>query len=144
MAAVILFDGVCDFCNGAVNFVIGRDKAEYFKFAALQSDLGSQLRSKYAIDEIETDSVILIENGIAYLRSTAALRIARHLDGIWSWSYVFIVVPRRIRDWAYNLFAKYRYKLFGRQETCLIPTPDVRARFLQTEPRVPEHPVAHP
>ena len=130
MPAVILFDGVCNFCNGAVNFVIEHDKAGYFKFAALQTDLGLELRTKHNIDEIETDSVILIEDDKAYVHSTAALRIAKHLDGIWSWSYVFIVVPGRMRDWAYEFFAKYRYKLFGRQEACMIPTPDVRARFL--------------
>ena len=130
MPAVILFDGVCNFCNGAVNFVIEHDKAGYFKFAALQTDLGLELRTKHNIDEVETDSVILIENDMAYVHSTAALRIARHLDGIWSCAYVFIVVPGRMRDWAYRLFAKYRYRLFGRQDTCMMPTPDVRARFL--------------
>ena len=130
MSAIVLFDGVCNFCNGAVNFVIEHDKAGYFKFAALQTDIGLELREKFGIDEVETDSVILIEDDTAYLHSTAALRIAKQLDGIWSWSYAFIIVPRAIRDWAYKNFAKYRYKLFGRQEACMLPTPEVKARFI--------------
>ncbi len=130
MSAIILFDGVCNFCNGAVNFVIDHDKAGYFKFAAIQSDLGMELRTKHGIDEVETDSVILIEDDTAYLHSTAALRIANHLDGIWSWSNAFIIVPVSIRDWGYKKFAKYRYRLFGRQEACMLPTPDVKARFI--------------
>jgi len=130
MSAIILFDGVCNFCNGAVNFVIDHDKAGYFRFAALQSELGVELLSKYGIEVADTDSVILIEDEAAYIHSTAALRIAKRLDGIWSRSYVFIVVPRPIRDWCYKAFARYRYRLFGRQEACMLPTTEVRARFL--------------
>lgn len=130
MSAIILFDGVCNFCNGAVKFVIERDRAGYFKFAALQSEVGEELRLKYQIDDNETDSVILIEHDKAYLHSTAALRIARRLDRVWSLGYAFIVVPRPLRDMFYRLFAKYRYRLFGRREECMIPTADVRTRFL--------------
>jgi len=130
MSAIVLFDGVCNFCNGAINFVIERDRAGYFKFAALQSDFGVELREKYNVSESDTDSVVVIENEKAYLHSTAALRIAKHLDGIWSWGYVFVIVPRPIRDWAYKTFAKYRYWLFGKQEACMLPTADVRTRFL--------------
>ena len=130
MHAVILFDGVCNFCNGAVNFVIARDPSGYFKFAALQSEAGEELSDKYGIDKVETDSVVLIEDDQAYLHSSAALRIVRKLPGAWPALYGFIIVPRPIRDWAYKLFAKNRYRLFGRQEQCMIPTPEVRARFL--------------
>jgi len=130
MPAIILFDGVCNFCNGAVNFVIDRDQAGYFKFAALQSEAGEEMRDKYGIDKVETDSVVLIEDDKAYLHSSAALRIARKLPGAWPLLYGFIIVPRSIRDWAYKLFARNRYRLFGRQEQCMIPTPEVRARFL--------------
>ena len=130
MSALVLFDGVCNFCNGAVNFVIDRDRDGYFKFAPLQSEIGEEMRDRHGIDKLSTDSIVLIENEKAYLHSTAALKIAGRLSGLWPVFYAFIVVPRPIRDWAYKLFAKYRYKLFGRQDACMIPTPEVRARFL--------------
>ena len=130
MGAVVLFDGVCNFCNATINFVIEHDRASYFKFAPLQSEIGERLMAEHGIDRVETDSVILVEDGKAYTHSDAALRIARRLDGIWSWVYTFRIVPRFIRDAAYRLFAKNRYRLFGRQDACMMPTPEVRARFL--------------
>lgn len=130
MGAIILFDGVCNFCNGAVNFVINRDREGYFKFAVLQSKMGEELLDRYRIDKVETDSVVLIEDDKAYLFSSAALRIVRRLPGIWPVLYGFIVLPESIRDRAYKLFASYRYRLFGRREECMIPTPEIRARFL--------------
>jgi predicted DCC family thiol-disulfide oxidoreductase YuxK len=130
MGAIILFDGVCNFCNAAVNWVIERDRAGYFKFAALQSEIGQELSAKHGIDRNETDSVILVEDEKVYTYSTAALRIARKLSGIWSWTYAFIVIPKAIRDLFYKLFARYRYRLFGKQDACMIPTPEIRARFL--------------
>ena len=130
MSAIILFDGVCNFCNGSVNFIIERDRAGYFKFAPLQSEIGERLLAENGIDRAKTDSVILIENGKAYVYSTAALRIARRLDGAWKLLYGLIVVPAFIRNFFYKLFARNRYKMFGRQDACMMPTPDVRARFL--------------
>jgi len=130
MSAIILFDGVCNFCNASVNFVIARDRAGYFKFAPLQSEIGEDVIERHGIDTTETDSVILVEDNFAYTHSTAALRIARRLDGLWSWLFLFIVIPRPIRDVFYRLFARYRYRLFGRQDACMMPTPDIRARFL--------------
>ena len=130
MGAIVLFDGVCNFCNASVNFVIEHDKAGYFKFAPLQSEIGEQLVAKHGINSAYTDSVIVVENDRAYTHSSAALRIAKQLDGIWSWTYAFIVVPKPIRDLAYRIFAKYRYRLFGRQDACMMPTPEIRARFL--------------
>ncbi len=129
MSSIVLFDGVCNFCNGAVNFIIRNDPDKKFKFAALQSEAGQELRSRFAIGD-DIDSIILVENGKAYLHSTAGLRVAKTLGGIWSLGYVFIVVPAFIRDWAYRLFARNRYKLFGRQDACMLPTPEVRERFL--------------
>lgn len=129
MSFVVLFDGVCNFCNGAVNFIIKHDKNRSFKFAALQSEFGQQKKTEFGIGD-DVDSVVLIENGKAYMHSTAGLRIAKGLGGIWSLAYLFVIVPAFIRDWAYKLFAKYRYRLFGRQEACMLPTPDVRERFL--------------
>lgn len=132
MSATILFDGVCNFCNGSVNFIIDRDPQAYFKFAPLQSEIGEKLLKENGIDKIETDSVVLIEDGKVYTRTTAALRIAKRLSGYWSWFYGFIVVPSFFRDIFYRLFAKYRYKMFGKQEACMLPSPEVRARFLAT------------
>lgn len=130
MSAIVLFDGVCNFCNGSVNFIIERDRAGYFKFAPLQSEIGEQYLEKFEIDRAVTDSVILIENERVFTHSTAALKIARKMDGFWSWFYALIVVPKPFRDFFYKLFAKYRYRLFGRQDACMMPTPDIRQRFL--------------
>lgn len=130
MGAIVLFDGVCNFCNASVNFVIEHDKVGYFKFAPLQSAIGEELVAKHGINTEDTDSVIVVENDRAYTHSSAALRIAKRLDGIWSWTYAFIIVPKPIRDVAYKLFARYRYRLFGRRDACMMPTPEIRARFL--------------
>ena len=129
MERIVLFDGVCNYCNTMVNFTIRHDPEKKFRFATLQSDIGKKLLTAHRIGN-EVDSVILIEDGKAFIHSTAGLRIARNLNGIYSLSYVFILVPAFIRDWAYKLFAKYRYRLLGRTETCMIPTPDVKERFL--------------
>lgn len=130
MGAIVLFDGVCNFCNASVNFVIEHDKAGYFKFAPLQSAIGEELAAKHGIDKIDTDSVIVVENERAYTHSSAAMRIARKLDGIWSMLYVFVVVPKPIRDFFYKVIAKNRYRWFGKQDACMMPTPEIRARFL--------------
>jgi predicted DCC family thiol-disulfide oxidoreductase YuxK len=129
MASIVLFDGVCNFCNAAVNFIIRHDHSQKFKFAPLQSEFGQELRGKHGIGE-DVDSIVLVENDGAYLHSTAALRIAKRLGGVFSLAYGFIIVPPFIRDFLYKTFAKFRYKLFGRRDVCMMPTPDVRARFL--------------
>lgn len=130
MGAIVLFDGVCNFCNGSVNFIIDRDRDGIFKFAPLQSAIGQEMLAKFGINVSETDSIILIEDENAYMYSTAALRIAKRIGGIWSLLYAFIIVPWFIRDWAYRLFAKNRYRLFGKKDACMIPTQNDRARFL--------------
>ena len=141
MGAIVLFDGVCNFCDASVNFVIDRDRDGYFQFAPLQSQAGEKLAREYGLrsetasaesgsDLIPIDSVILIEDGAAYTHSTAALRIVRRLGLPWSLMYAFIVVPKPLRDYFYRLFAKYRYRMFGKKDECMLPTPEVRARFL--------------
>lgn len=130
--AIILFDGVCNFCNNSVNFIIERDPEGYFKFAPLQSEIGEKLLKKNGINKVETDSVVLLENGRAYTHSTAALRVARKLSGAWRYLYGLRFVPQSIRDFAYKLFAQNRYRMFGKQEACMLPTPEIRARFLAT------------
>ncbi len=128
MKSIILFDGVCKFCNGSVNFIIERDKSDRFRFAALQSETGSEYVEKFGLSEI--DSIILVEDDKPFTHSTAALRIARRLGGFWGLFYVFAVVPRFIRDYFYKMFARNRYRLFGRKDECMIPTPEVRQKFL--------------
>ncbi|HTK36991.1 MAG TPA: thiol-disulfide oxidoreductase DCC family protein [Pyrinomonadaceae bacterium] len=129
MEPIILFDGVCNFCNGMVNFIIARDPKAYFKFAPLQSETGQRMRLRFGVDE-SVDSIILIEDESAYVFSTAALRIVKALGGLWRLLYVFIIVPTPIRDLFYRLFARNRYWLFGKKSVCMVPTPDIRARFL--------------
>lgn len=128
--AVVLFDGVCNFCNSAVNFVIEHDKKNYFRFAPLQSESGQKLIKEHHLDSPDIDSVIVIDGGKAFTHSSAALKIIRHLGGIWSVGYAFIIVPKFIRDFFYKLFARYRYRLFGKKDTCMMPTPEIRAKFL--------------
>ncbi|HBR58677.1 MAG TPA: thiol-disulfide oxidoreductase [Blastocatellia bacterium] len=130
MSGIVLFDGICNFCNGSVNFIIERDNAGYFRFAPLQSEYGQVVLHHENINPEETDSLVLVEDDKVFVRSTAALRIARNLDGIWKFAAIFLVVPRPIRDFCYDLFAKYRYRIFGKRDRCMIPTQEVRERFI--------------
>jgi len=129
---IVLFDGVCNFCNRSVNFIIDHDPKNYFRFAALQSETGGRLQREYGIkpEDKSLDSILLIEDKKLHTHSTAALRIARRLSGLWSFAYIFIVVPKPLRDFFYKLFAKNRYRLFGKQDACRLPSPEERARFL--------------
>ncbi|MBL0355804.1 MAG: thiol-disulfide oxidoreductase DCC family protein [Chitinophagaceae bacterium] len=127
---VILFDGVCNLCNGAINLTIKCDKKNRIKFAALQSEAGRQLAKQYGLPENDLRTFLLIENRKVYSRSTAALRVCRLLPGMWPLCYGFIIVPAFIRNGIYDLVAKHRYKWFGRRDQCMIPTPELRARFL--------------
>jgi predicted DCC family thiol-disulfide oxidoreductase YuxK len=130
MEQVILFDGICNFCNSSINFVIDRDHKNVFKFAALQSEAGQILLQKYHFPTDKADSVMLLKNGKVYEKSTAVLEIARTLGGFWQVFYIFIVIPPFIRNFFYDLIAKNRYKLFGKKDTCRIPTPELKAKFL--------------
>ncbi len=127
---IILFDGVCNFCNNSINLVIRKDKRDYFRFAPLQSEAGKTLTEKFNIDTTKTDSVLLIENDVLYSKSTAALRIARKMDGLFPLCYAMIIIPKFLRDPIYDFIAKRRYKWFGKKESCMIPTPEIRKKFL--------------
>ena len=127
---VILFDGVCNFCNSAVNFVIKRDKGSKIKFSPIQSSHGQQIIKEHDFHLTYLSSFIFIEKGVLYTRSTAALKLCKYLDGAWPIAYGFIIVPKFIRDGIYNLIAKNRYKWFGQQDKCMVPTPDLKKRFL--------------
>jgi predicted DCC family thiol-disulfide oxidoreductase YuxK len=127
---IILFDGVCNFCNGAVNFTIKREKKNNIHYAALQSDAGRKLVQQYGLPADDMRSFLFIENGKIYNRSTAALRVCRYLKGLWPLCYGFMIVPAFIRNGIYNWIAKNRYKWFGKRQECMIPTPEIRAKFL--------------
>ena len=127
---IVLFDGVCNLCNGSVQFIIGRDPVGHFRFASLQSPVGQELQTRLGIDPQALDSVILVEGDRWYKESDAALRIARGMKGAWKLLAVFRLIPRPLRDAAYRLIARNRYRWFGKQETCWLPTPELRGRFL--------------
>lgn len=127
---VILFDGVCNFCNSAVNFTIKRDKKAVIQFAPLQSEKGRMFLRQYNLPADDMRSFVFIEDGKTYLRSTAALKVCRYLNGLWPLCYIFILVPRFIRDAVYNFIAKHRYKWFGMRQECMMPTPEIKKRFL--------------
>jgi predicted DCC family thiol-disulfide oxidoreductase YuxK len=126
----ILFDGVCNFCNSAINFVIKRDKKGIIKFAPLQSDAGQSLLIQYNLPTNDIKSFVFIEEGKAYTQSIAAIKVCKYLGGLWPICKVFAIVPKFIRDSLYNWVAKNRYKWFGERDTCMIPTPEIKARFL--------------
>lgn len=123
---IVLFDGVCNLCNGAVQFIIARDKHQDFRFASLQSTFGQQYQEQVG----EVDSILLVEEGQVYQKSTAALRIARKLNGLWPMLFVFIIIPPFLRDFIYDIIARNRYRWFGKKESCWLPTPDLKALFL--------------
>ena len=128
---IILFDGVCNLCNGAVQFIIKRDGGDRFRFAALQSELGQELCRARHIDTTQIDSIILIDPGIAYyVKSDAALEIARELRG-YGWMPLMLGwIPRGVRDAVYDVVARNRYRWFGKKDQCMIPTPELQKRFL--------------
>ncbi len=127
---IVLFDGVCNLCNGLVRFIIKRDRTGKFKFASLQSEIGQQWLQRFGLAKNEFESFVLIRGDKYYLKSAAALKMLRELGGIWKAFYVFIVVPRPVRDLIYDLIAKSRYKIFGKRDVCMVPTPALKERFL--------------
>ncbi|KGP90226.1 thiol-disulfide oxidoreductase [Pontibacillus chungwhensis BH030062] len=129
MNGIVLFDGECNFCDQSVQFIIKRDPKGYFSFASLQSEVGQDLLKKYEIPA-DTDSFVLIEGGRAYTKSSAALRVCKHLKGAWKAFHLFAIVPKFVRDFAYEIFAKNRYKWFGKKDSCMLPSKDIRKRFL--------------
>ena len=129
--AVVLFDGICNFCSSSVLFIIRRDPEGYFRFAALQTETGSMLMKKHNIHSVKMESIILIENNMVYYRSTAALRIARKLKGGWILFYVFMIIPPFIRNFFYDIVARNRYRWFGKRENCFLPGPNVKERFIE-------------
>jgi len=127
---VVLFDGVCNLCSGSVQLIIERDPEARFRFASLQSEAGQRLQAEHGIDPQDLNSVLLIEDGRWFKESDAALRIAGRLRGAWRLLAAFRLVPRPLRDLVYRFIARNRYRWFGKTESCWLPTPDLRSRFL--------------
>lgn len=128
---VVLFDGVCNLCNGAVQFIIKHDRRDLFRYAALQSGIGERLIAERAIHIAKVDSIILIEPGVAYFtKSDAILHIGQGLGGLWRALVIFTWIPKPFRDVIYDIIAKNRYRWFGRKDSCMVPTSDLQAKFL--------------
>lgn len=127
---VILFDGVCNFCNHWVNFAIRRDRRKKLLFTSLQGESAEKLLPAHGINPTSLSSVILIDKGKVYTQSSAAIRICKYLDGGWKLFYGLMIIPKFLRDGLYNIIARNRYKWFGKQDSCMVPAPEMRARFL--------------
>ncbi|GKU83636.1 thiol-disulfide oxidoreductase DCC family protein [Niallia sp. NCCP-28] len=129
MTAIILFDGVCNLCNQSVQFILKRDPEGYFSFASIQGESGQELLKKYQISK-NLDSLLLIKDNKYYTKSAAALQICKHLNGFWKYLIIFKIVPPFIRNGLYDMVAKNRYKWFGKRDSCMLPTPDNKNRFI--------------
>jgi len=129
--SIILFDGVCNLCNSSVNFIIKHDKKKHFLFASLQSDAAKEILLQFPTKKLTLDSILLIEGKDIYEKSSAALKISKHLNNGFHLLNYFIIIPLFIRDLVYNLISKNRYKWFGRKDKCMIPTEEVKSRFLE-------------
>ncbi|MFD0694400.1 thiol-disulfide oxidoreductase DCC family protein [Paenibacillus sp. GCM10027628] len=128
--AIVLFDGVCNLCNGAVQFILRHDPQGVFRFASLQSDVGQMLLQQHRLPADVINTIVLIEHGHSFTHSTAALRIARRLRSPWRLAYAAILVPAPIRNAAYRFIARNRYRWFGQAEHCMLPKPEYKQRFL--------------
>jgi predicted DCC family thiol-disulfide oxidoreductase YuxK len=125
-----LFDGVCNLCSSSVQFILKHDRKNQFQFGSLQGNYGQEMLKKYQLPSSEFNSFMLIEEGKLYSKSTGALRMLKHIGGLWSLAYAFIIVPKFIRDAVYNLVARNRYKWFGKKNECWLPKPEWKNRFL--------------
>ncbi|THE65699.1 thiol-disulfide oxidoreductase DCC family protein [Salinadaptatus halalkaliphilus] len=127
---IVLFDGVCNLCTGFVQFLIPRDPEGRFHFASLQSDIGDQLLERHDLERHGLDSIVLIEGDDIYVKSAAVVRIASILGGIYALARPLAYLPRRLRDWGYDIVAANRYRIFGQKDQCMMPSEDVQSRFL--------------
>jgi len=127
---IILFDGVCNLCNSSVNFIIDRDKKNVFKFAALQSETGQKFLDKFGMNKNDFDSVVLLDENKFYSKSTAALMIIKEFPSLWKALFVFIIIPAPLRNFFYDLVAKNRYSWFGKKDSCRMPSPELKNKFL--------------
>ena len=130
---ILLFDGVCNLCNNTVLFVIKRDRKKQIRFGAIQSQEGKKLLQRFGIDQQYLGSLIFIDEGKVYLKSSGALRLSKYLSGLWPLLYALMVIPAFIRNPIYDFVAANRYKWFGKKEVCMIPTPELKSLFLNDE-----------
>jgi predicted DCC family thiol-disulfide oxidoreductase YuxK len=130
---ILLFDGVCNLCNNTVLFVIKRDRKKQIRFGAIQSQEGKKLLQRFGIDQQYLGSLIFIDEGKVYLKSSGALRLSKYLSGLWPLLYALMVIPAFIRNPIYDFIAANRYKWFGKKEVCMIPTPELKSLFLNDE-----------
>jgi predicted DCC family thiol-disulfide oxidoreductase YuxK len=131
--SILLFDGHCSLCNGAVDFVLKRDPKKKLLLASIQGPAGKGVLKKYDLPPSYLDTLVLVEQGKVYLGSTAALRVARLLGGGWPLFYGLIIIPKGVRDRIYQWISEHRYRWFGRRETCRIPTASESAHFLRED-----------
>lgn len=128
--SILLFDGVCNLCNGLVRFIIRRDRIARIKFAPLQSQAGQSIIQRFDISGKEINTVVYITGGKHFLKSSAILHLLKDLGNGWRLFYVFIIVPEFLRNFLYNLIARHRYTIFGKKDICMVPKPDIKGRFL--------------
>lgn len=127
---IVVFDGLCNFCQGSVDFIIKRDPKKRFTFASAQSQSGQEIIRKFNVPEVGEDTFLLVKKNTCFFRTNAALEISKELSGFWYLFYVFKIIPRPIRDYWYDVFAKNRYNWFGKKHSCLVSTQDTKDRFL--------------
>lgn len=130
MKGIILFDGICNLCNRSVQWLIARDTKARFRFGTLQNAAARELVESVHVEQRDMGTVLYVKDGRVLDRSTAALTILKDLGGLWSLTYAFIIVPPVLRDAVYRWVARNRYKWFGQRSTCMVPTPELRSRFL--------------
>lgn len=127
---IIIFDGICNFCNSSVNFIINKDHKNIFKFTPMQSKLGQKILAIHNISLDNTDTFLLVKNGEAFTKSDAALAITKELKSPWHYLVILRIIPRPMRDYFYSLIARNRYKWFGKRKHCMIPTTELQNKFL--------------
>jgi predicted DCC family thiol-disulfide oxidoreductase YuxK len=128
--AIIIFDGVCNLCEYSVIFIVKNDRQSRFRFVSAQSDKGKDLQRMCGVDTLQDGTVILLKNDQVYVKSDAALQIAKELDGLWRFLYLFRIIPKPLRDFFYSIISKNRYRWFGKKNACLLPDNTIKERFL--------------
>ena len=131
MDDVVIFDGVCNLCAHSVRFVLNHEADQTLRFTALQSPAGARLMRDLGLDPVDAKTFVLMADGRAYVKSDAAIRVSRYFRGPWRLLGAIRIIPRPIRDWAYDFIARNRYRWFGRFDACMVPTPELRARFIE-------------
>jgi predicted DCC family thiol-disulfide oxidoreductase YuxK len=127
---IVVFDGVCNLCSHSVRFILRHEASSHLKFAPMQSPAGARLLKEFGFSTDDVKTFVVVVNGKVHVRSDAAIQISKHLRGVWKLSGVVWIIPRPIRDWLYDVVARNRYRWFGKKEVCMVPTPEVRSRFL--------------